>query len=223
MSARILPYRLVSGIEQSGHREWLKALPTLIDTIETSWSLEVGEPFQPGGQTAWVAPVRDSNGSELVLKVVRRHWEMENESDGLREWDGNGSVRLYRIEALDESFAMLLERCAPGIPLSARPEADQDLVIAALLRRLWIEPAPGACFRPLKVLCDRWADGFERKYASGEVAIDHGLARESIALFRALPDSAELNVLLCTDLHAENVLGGGAGTLARHRSEAIRR
>jgi streptomycin 6-kinase len=32
------------------------------------------------------------------------------------------------------------------------------------------------------------------------------LAREGVRLFRALPATAERNVLLCTDLHAENVL-----------------
>ncbi|MHB1931348.1 MAG: aminoglycoside phosphotransferase family protein [Acidimicrobiales bacterium] len=35
---------------------------------------------------------------------------------------------------------------------------------------------------------------------------DSGLVREGIALFRQLPDTAERDVLLCTDLHADNVL-----------------
>ena len=34
------------------------------------------------------------------------------------------------------------------------------------------------------------------------------LVREGIALFRSLPATAERNVLLCTDLHSENVLSG---------------
>ena len=38
------------------------------------------------------------------------------------------------------------------------------------------------------------------------MSLDPGLAREGIALFRALPATADRNVLLCTDLHAENVL-----------------
>ena len=36
--------------------------------------------------------------------------------------------------------------------------------------------------------------------------LDPGLAREGIALFRSLPATADRDVLLCTDLHAENVL-----------------
>src|SRR5580693_2837630 len=57
-------------------------------------------------------------------------------------------------------------------------------------------------------MCQAWADEFERHYASADAAdrIDPGLARAGIVLFRSLPDSAELQVLLCTDLHAENIL-----------------
>ena len=36
--------------------------------------------------------------------------------------------------------------------------------------------------------------------------LDHGLARDGIAALRALPASAQSTVLLCTDLHAGNVL-----------------
>ena len=79
-------------------------------------------------------------------------------------------------------------------------------MIASLLRRLWHEPAPGHRFRPLQEMCDAWADEFEPKAATRPTGIDPGLAREGIALFRTLPATAERNVLLCTDLHAENVL-----------------
>ena len=46
-------------------------------------------------------------------------------------------------------------------------------------------------------------------YASlnaGTARLDPGLARAGIALFRELPVSADSRVLLCTDLHAENIL-----------------
>ena len=49
---------------------------------------------------------------------------------------------------------------------------------------------------------------FEREYAAAAPAerLDPGLARAGIALFRALPQSAGRQVLLCTDLHGDNVL-----------------
>jgi streptomycin 6-kinase len=48
---------------------------------------------------------------------------------------------------------------------------------------------------------------FERTSASSAVRLDPGLARAGIALFRDLPATAAAQVLLCTDLHAGNVLG----------------
>jgi streptomycin 6-kinase len=132
--------------------------------------------------------------------------EAEDEAPGLREWDGDGAVRLHASVHFDETLALLLERCVPGTTVSALPEIEQDLVIAGLLRRLWRAPPTAHEFRPLQMMCDMWANEFERKLAATRVDIDPGLASEGIALFRALPTSTDRNVLLCTDLHADNVL-----------------
>jgi streptomycin 6-kinase len=57
-------------------------------------------------------------------------------------------------------------------------------------------------------MCHAWADEFEAEYATTPQAdrVDPGLAREGIALFRELPGTAASQVLLCTDLHADNIL-----------------
>jgi len=55
-------------------------------------------------------------------------------------------------------------------------------------------------------MCDQWAEEFEMNVAAGRISLDPGLAREGIDLFRSLPATADREVLLCTDLHAENVL-----------------
>jgi len=86
------------------------------------------------------------------------------------------------------------------------PELEQDVVVAGLLRRLWREPPPGHSVRPLEAMCNQWADEFAGEEAAGRVSSDPGLVREGIGLFRHLAASAEREVLLCTDLHAENVL-----------------
>lgn len=50
--------------EAEGRRGWLvTALPATLGQVVPMWSLTVGEPFQPGGQTAWVAPARDASGA----------------------------------------------------------------------------------------------------------------------------------------------------------------
>jgi streptomycin 6-kinase len=60
-------------------------------------------------------------------------------------------------------------------------------------------------------MCAAWADEFEQEYAATGAAgapgrIDPGLARAAITLLRALPETAAARVLLCTDLHGDNIL-----------------
>jgi streptomycin 6-kinase len=201
-----MPRNLVAAARRQGREEWLETVPTTVRELEERWSLVVGEPFDPGGETSWVAPARSTAGTELVLKVAWRHTEADHEADGLRAWDGNGAVRLHAAAEYHETLALLLERCVPGTTLSSRPEEEQDGVVVGLLHRLWMEPAPGHPFRPLQLMCDEWADEFAQQTALGRVSLDPVLAGEGIELFRALPASAERDVLLCTDLHAGNVL-----------------
>ncbi|MBN9620152.1 MAG: kinase, partial [Actinobacteria bacterium] len=186
---------------------WLDGLSAMVGSLASRWSLSVGAPFQPGGQTAWVAPVRDSAGRTMVLKVGWPHREARDEARGLRAWAGHGAVRLHRVKTFAHSAGLLLERCEPGTPLASRPEEGQDVVIAALLRRLWRARLPGDHgFRPLQMMCDDWAEEFETKAAASGRVVDRGLARDGLTLFRSLPATAACEVLLCTDLHAENVL-----------------
>jgi streptomycin 6-kinase len=204
-----MPRNLVQDPDHCADDEqqsWMASLPRVVAELAQRWSLTVGEPFQPGGRTAWVAPASAGTGGNLVLKVARRHPEATHEADGLSEWNGDGTVRLYATADLDDTIGLLLERCVPGNSLADRPEPEQDVVIATLLRRLWREPTPGHPFLPLQEMCDQWADEFERKTEAGRGNLDPGLAREGIELFRTLPSTAERHVLLCTDLHADNVL-----------------
>lgn len=201
-----MPQNVVAAAHRHGRETWLSTVPATVKQLEQRWSLHLGAPFQPGGETAWVAPARSASGGDVVLKVGWRHMEAEHEADGLREWNGHGAVRLHAAQEFDDTIALLLERCVPGYTLATRPESERDHVIAGLLRRLWRQPTPGHRFRPLRVMCDAWVDAFQQNTSTASVPIDAGLAREAITLFRILPDTAERNVLLCTDLHAGNVL-----------------
>jgi len=194
-----------------GVREWITALPSTVADLAERWSLRVGEPFQPGGQCSWTAPVTGPAGTRLVLKVGYRFpgGDERDEAAGLRVWAGNGAVRLQADAESELAYALLIERCLPGTPLGqVLPGPEQDLVVAALLRRLWAQPHAAYPFRPLAQMCAAWAREFERDYAAAAPAdrIDPGLARAGIALFRELPETAERRVLLCTDLHADNIL-----------------
>jgi len=194
-----------------GVRAWIARLPAIVADLAGRWSLRVGEPFQPGGQCSWTAPVTDPAGTGLVLKVEYRFpgGDERDEAAGLRTWAGNGAVRLHDAAETEVAYALLMERCLPGTPLGrALPEPDQDQVVAGLLRQLWAQPHGAYPFRPLAQMCAEWAGEFEEEYAAADPAdrIDPGLARAGIALFRELPETADSRVLLCTDLHGDNIL-----------------
>jgi streptomycin 6-kinase len=205
-----LPANLVASIgsDSDPHRhEWLERLPATVAGIARRWELALGSPFQPGGQCSWVAPARTADGAEVVLKVGWLHPEALHEASALRLWDGNGAVVLRGEEVLSDTIALLLERCEPGTPLGHLPEPDQDVVVCGLLPRLWLRPpARGQAFPSLQAMCGKWADEFDEATPREPTALDPGIARAGLALFRDLPASAGRQVLLATDLHAENIL-----------------
>ncbi len=216
----------VASSGDATRRAWLEALPDVVAELSDRWSLTVGQPYSPGGCCSWVAPAhmggargdreqtaiapsRSESGAtaagracaahdeRVVLKVGWSHYESLHEADGLRAWNGNGAVRLIAAHRSGQSSALLLERCVPGATLAeTEDEPNQDVIVAGLLRRLWIEPgavgvsrpeaadptdppAPGAHgdspdvtsrpFRPLQEMCDRWADGLEEACDRGAV------------------------------------------------------
>jgi streptomycin 6-kinase len=194
-----------------GVNNWIAELPAIVADLADQWSLEVGEPFQPGGQCSWTAPASGPSGDYLVLKVAFPFpsGEERDEAQGLRVWDGDGTVRLRAALEAESARALLIEGCLPGTPLGeALPEPQQDEVVASLLGRLWAQPPGSYEFRPLAEMCANWADEFEDEYAAacGSDRIDPGLAQAGISLFRELPTSAVRQVLLCTDLHGGNIL-----------------
>jgi streptomycin 6-kinase len=150
-----------------------------------------------------VAPARDNAGRDLALKLAWQHDEARHEAAGLRAWAGAGAVRLHDHATGDATSILLLERCRPGTPLGeALPEAEQDRIVAGLLKRLWRVPVDPAVFRPLQVMCDAWATEFQQRVAGTPGRLDPGLARAAITLLRMLPAAADRRVLLATDLHA---------------------
>jgi len=210
VSRLVLPANLVgnvAGADDSRLGGWIRGLSQVVAEVARRWSLDVGEPFQPGGRCSWVAPVRDATGRDLVLKVGWRHEEAEHEAQGLGFWAGDGMVAIHSAVSFDQTSALLLERCVPGTALSnVLAEPEQDRIVAGLLRRLWRQPPAGHPFRDLQVMCEGWAAGFARRFAAEPGGLDPGLARTGLESWRALPGSADRQAVLCTDLHAGNIL-----------------
>src|SRR5262245_34630539 len=200
----VIPQRLSASCRPtSALSDWLARLPAVVHDLEARWSLTIGAPFDSDEVScAWVAPVARADGSTAVLKVSMPHFEAEHEIAGLRFWDGDPTVRL--IEADERVGAILLERCEPGTHLRVlRPEAEQDVLVASLLRRLWRRPASPHPFRPLSMMTTRWT---VETLAQSRQWPDAGLVQEGLDLLRRLSHPAADDVLLATDLHAGNVL-----------------
>lgn len=89
-----LPANLVASMRRDPspeRQEWLARLPDALWELTERWLLRVGEPYQPGGQCSWVAPVRDSADRDLVLKIGWCQDELAHEADALRAWGGRGA------------------------------------------------------------------------------------------------------------------------------------
>lgn len=200
--ALTVPARLAANCGRTPERAaWLKRLPSTLQELKRRWRVSLGPPFEGEVSCAWVAPVVRADGTAAVLKLSMPHMEGEHEIQGLRFWDGDPTVRL--LESDDDLGAMLLERCEPGTALRARPEPEQDVIIARLLSRLWRSPSPPHPFRPLCAMTECWSHetlGLAERWA------DPGLVNEGLRLLKELPRTAPNEVQLATDLHAGNVL-----------------
>ena len=181
---------------------WLAALPSRVAAAVARFGVAaVGRPIEADATCSWVAPCETAGGEAAVLKIGFPHMEARDEIAGLRFWDGDPTVRL--LDADEDAHALLLERCEPGEPLGARPAAEQDEAIAALLLRLWRPPPAGAPFRPLAAMIAHWREGI---VASPRPEDDAALVAEGLDALAELADAPCEPVVLATDLHAGNVL-----------------
>ena len=142
------------------------------------------------------------DGTPAVLKLIDPHRESEHEADALARWSGDGAVRL--LDRSEDGYAILLERCEPGTPLSAAgPEAALD-VLAALLPRLWVPAAD-----PFHTLADEaawWVSYLADGWASAGRPFERRLLDAALDALVSLAPSQGEPVLLHQDLHGDNVL-----------------
>jgi streptomycin 6-kinase len=201
MSIAIPPLLARHCAKTAERSSWLAALPKTVRRLQERWGVSLESPFDHAYVScSWVAPATLADGTPAVLKIGMPHMESEQETEGLRFWDGDATVRL--LESDNAANAMLLERCEPGTPLLSLPETEQDVIIAAMLQRLRRKPPPGK-FRPLSALVVYWS---EQTCQHRERWPDAALVSEGLRTFAALAAETSDDVLLATDLHAGNVL-----------------
>lgn len=174
--------------------------------LEHRWQVSTGAPFTTG-TASWAAPGTAADGREVVLKVAWPHREARDEAAGLKLWNGAGSVRVLRADP--DNYAVLIERCRPGTPLSEAglPAAEALAAGAAVLRRLWSVPVPaGAPFEEVGTVTAEWAGLVRERMARLRPPFDPGLVKYGAHLLESLPGSATRTVLVHGDANPGNIL-----------------
>jgi streptomycin 6-kinase len=194
--------------------DWLARLPSLVADAAAIWQLEVGAPFEPGGNVGWVAPVRRADGTDAVLKVEcpghRNPWAAR----GLQHWDGRGAARVFASD--DTRQVLLLERCVPGTNGDELDVGAAVEVVASVLTELHaVAPPPAESgFEPLTMLVERVRSRMSEWFDRSQLPVDAGVVAQGDELFTSLSSSAPAAVLLHGDLGPSNVVLSDRGWLA---------
>jgi streptomycin 6-kinase len=183
---------------------WLDRLPALIDTLTADWDLDIGEPFVLSYH--WVAPAVRADGTAVVVKLgVPGRGHLVVEAAALREYDGQGAVRLL---AFDEARgALLLERADPGTPATALVPGDDagatDAAVA-VMRRLHLPPSLDSTLPDVAVQSQDFT-AYLREHPNGG-PLPRSLVARAGGLFDELCASAPARLRLHGDLHHDNIL-----------------
>ena len=207
-----LAHIVVSAFGDVG-RNWLARLPSLVADAASAWQLQVGAPFEPGGNVGWVAPVRRADGSDAVLKVEcpghRNPWAAK----GLQHWAGRGAARLFDSD--EASQVLLLERCVPGTNGDDLDVAAANKADASVLAELHAVEAPAEDeFEPLAMLVERFRETMWDCFDRFAPPVDRGVVAHADELFTSLTSSSTHTVLLHGDLGPSNVVLSERGWLA---------
>jgi len=181
----------------------LTDLPGLVAEVVDAWSLDLGEPF-PGGCASLVCPARRPDGTDAVLKVQYPHLDCRDEALALRQWDGDGAVRLLDHDPM--RHALLLERCKPGGPLADLGHEPALDVLIGLLPRLWVPVADDAPYIRLADMARSWVAHLADLWEAAGRPFERRLIDAACSLVDDLAGTQGEAVLVNQDLHGENVL-----------------
>lgn len=200
-----LPETFTSRIESTFGavgKDWLAALPTILEEVTHKWSLRLHPPFEEMAYN-YVAPATRSDGVEVVLKIGVPNRELETEMEALQIYGGEGAVELLEVEP--ELGAMLLERLSPGkaiFHLDDEAATDEAIIVMGQLHG---KSPPDGKF---PTVAD-WAKGLERlrsTFGGGTGPFPPRIIEQVEAISKDLLRSMDQPVLLHGDLHHWNIL-----------------
>ncbi|MFI5714062.1 aminoglycoside phosphotransferase family protein [Kribbella sp. NPDC051620] len=181
-------------------RDWLEALPGLVDRALARWGLTWSGGVMHGA-VGVVVPVRRGDGTAAVLKVSFPHPGNVAEPKALAVWAGRGAVRLLENDA--EVFAMVLEKVEHR-SLADLPDAVERVVVAGRLNRRLAVPAVGE-FPSLKGVADEWAREIESRYGRVRTELADRLVGRALESCRELAKE-QPNLLVHGDMNFSNIL-----------------
>ncbi len=187
---------------QRGPRQasWVAALPRLVADVVEDWSLVPdGEALH--GWTSLVLPVRTELGGSATLKLsLPADDDTVHEHLALRQWDGDGAVRLLRADP--RRRALLLERLSTR-DLGEEWDVAACETVGGLYARLH-RPAFGQLV-PLTTYVERWVADLGQLPAGAP--LPRRLVEQATSLGRAfVDDPASTGRTIHGDLHYANVL-----------------
>lgn len=186
---------------QKQEPEWLAALPAMAADYLGRWDLTVnGEPMS--GAASLILPVVRRDGTQAVLKLQPGNDESEDEALALRTWNHDDVVEV--LEDDPATSTILLERLEPRTLNDVRDDAEATRILAELLSRLIVVPAPPGIRRLADIAAAMVEDapGIIPKLSDPD---EQKLVWRFVAQVKELiPESGDR--LLHWDLHYENVM-----------------
>ncbi|GIJ34485.1 aminoglycoside phosphotransferase family protein [Micromonospora sediminimaris] len=187
-------------VDGAAAREWVQALPALVDRLLDQWNLALDEAEPLHGGFGLVVLVHRGE-QPLALKLSCSGNAVADEVRALRAWQGRSAVAL--LDAEPQAGAVLLERLDYRRSLHTLPLRDAAEIAGSLVRALAVAAPPG--LRTLSEVAAGIADNLPgRQQALGSPVPPRWLdaARRYACELRGAGDQ----VLIHADLHYGNVL-----------------
>ncbi len=197
--------------EEKG-KAWLSKIPELIKIYEKKWNL-ISQGYFENLSINYVEKVRTADGKDAVLKIgVPSDNEFLREVETLKLFNGKGSIKLLEVDIDD--FAMILERCIPGKPLSELNNEEEEIkIFADVCNKLWIAATPE--MKQDKASDEiKYFDWYFENIENTANLIPIDLVQKAKEVFEDLIASQGKLCLLHSDLHHDNILSSERGWLS---------
>ncbi len=196
----VIPPRLIESHGED-HAEWLAALPELAGEYVARWDLTVdGAPLN--GMASLILPVVRRDGAEAMLKLQPVNDESESEALALKSWNADDVVEV--LEDDPATSTILLERLEPRTLNDVPDHTEATRILADLLTRLMVVPAPPG-IRRLADIAGRMVEDAPALIPLLSDPVERQLTRQCVDQVRELiPEAGDR--LLHWDLHYDNVM-----------------